>query len=78
MCWPPFVDMINSKVSTHLWNVLNLSDGQKVAKTLSKNTIYYNYDVEQVGLSKKCQNAILPHAEICKKYAEYGYTNHLA
>ena len=44
--------MINSKVSTHLWNILNLSEGQQVAKTLSKNTIYYNYNVEKVGFSK--------------------------
>ena len=67
MIWQLFVDMINSKVSTHLWNVLNLSDGQKVAVTLSKNTIYYNYNFEKVGFSKKCQNIILPHANLCKK-----------
>ena len=33
MFWQPFVYLINSKVSTHLWNLLNLSDRQNVAKT---------------------------------------------
>ena len=33
-----------SEVSTHFWKRLSLSDGQKVAKSLFKNAIYYKYD----------------------------------
>ena len=40
--WQPFVDMINSEVSTHLWKRLNLSDGQEVAKSLCKMRITTN------------------------------------
>ena len=37
----PFVDLINSKDCINLCDLLNLTDRQKVAKTFSKNTIYY-------------------------------------
>ena len=37
--WQPFVDLINSKCYTNVWKLLNLSDLQKVAKTLFINTI---------------------------------------
>ena len=37
----PFLDLKNSKCSTRVCNLLNLSDLQKVAKILFKNTKYY-------------------------------------
>ena len=61
--------MINSKVSTHFWKRLNLSDRQKVAKSLFKNTIYYKYDAEKVELLKenKSKNNFNPSWSIWKK-----------
>ena len=39
--WWPFVDLINSKASTHVHKLLNLSDLKNVAKTFFKNAIYW-------------------------------------
>ena len=38
--WWPFTNLINSKPSTHVHKLLNLSDLKKVARTFFKNAIY--------------------------------------
>ena len=55
MLWHRFVDMMNLIISTHVWSILNLSDGQKVAKTLFKSTIYYNSNVKQSDFRKNAE-----------------------
>ena len=39
--WWPFTNLINSKPSTHVHKLLNLSDLKKVARTFFKNAIYW-------------------------------------
>ena len=39
--WWPFTNLINSKRSTHVHKLLNLSDLKKVARTFFKNAIYW-------------------------------------
>ena len=54
MCWQPFVDLIISKVSTHLYNVLNWSDRQKVISKNAKTRLATHITQKQIGNPTTC------------------------